>query len=45
MKSFILNSSNTEKDSFIWNMTGSLLMAFQSVIFLMIRKRLVSGWI
>ena len=41
MKSFILNSSNTEKDSFIWNMTGSLLMAFQSVIFLMILTRTV----
>lgn len=41
MKSFILNTSNIERDSFIWNMTGSLLMAFQSVIFLMILTRTV----
>lgn len=41
MKSFILNSSNIEKDSFVWNMAGSLLMAFQSVIFLMILTRTV----
>ena len=41
MKSFILNSSNTERESFIWNMAGSLLMAFQSVIFLMILTRTV----
>lgn len=41
MKSFILNTSNIERDSFIWNMAGSLLMAFQSVIFLMILTRTV----
>lgn len=41
MKSFMLNSSNVERDSFIWNMAGSLLMAFQSVIFLMILTRTV----
>ena len=33
MKAFILNSSDIERDSFVWNMAGSLLMAFQSVIF------------
>lgn len=41
MKSFILSSSNIERDGFFWNMTGSLLMAFQSVIFLMILTRTV----
>lgn len=41
MKSFILNTSNIERDSFVWNMAGSLLMAFQSVIFLMILTRTV----
>lgn len=35
----ISTSSNIEKDSFIWNISGSLLMAFQSVIFLMIITR------
>lgn len=41
MKAFILNSSDIERDSFVWNMAGSLLMAFQSVIFLMILTRTV----
>ena len=42
MKSFILNSSNVRRDSSIWNMIGSLVMSFQSVIFLMILTRTVS---
>lgn len=41
MKFFFINSSNIERDSFIWNMAGSLLWAFQSVIFLMILTRTV----
>lgn len=41
MKSFILNSNNVKRDSVIWNMIGSMLMAFQSVIFLMILTRTV----
>ena len=41
MKKFILESKNVQKDSFIWNMTGSMLMAFQSVILLMILTRTV----
>lgn len=41
MKSFLLESKNHERDSVIWNMIGSLLMAFQSVIFLMILTRTV----
>lgn len=41
MKSFLLNSKDVEKSTIIWNMIGSLLMAFQSVIFLMILTRTV----
>lgn len=41
MKSFILNSKNIERDSMLWNMIGSMLMAFQSVIFLVILTRTV----
>lgn len=41
MKSFILNSSNIDRDGFIWNMIGSFVMAFQSVIFLLILTRTV----
>lgn len=41
MKSFLLKSSNIQRDSVVWNMAGSLLMAFQSVIFLMILTRTV----
>lgn len=41
MKNFFLNSTNIERDSFIWNMLGSLLMAFQSVIMLMILTRIL----
>lgn len=36
-----MNSSNIERDSYIWNMVGSMLMAFQSVIMLMILTRTV----
>lgn len=42
MKNFLLNSKNIDRDSFIWNMAGSMLMAFQSVIMLMILTRAVS---
>lgn len=41
MKSFILNSKNIERDSMLWNMIGSMLMAFQSVIFLFFLTRTV----
>lgn len=33
------NSSNVERDAIIWNMIGSMIMAFQSVIMLMILTR------
>lgn len=35
----MLNEKSMEKDSYIWNMAGSMLMAFQSVIMLMILTR------
>lgn len=41
MKKFLLNSNNIERDSYVWNMSGSLLAAFQSVILLMILTRTV----
>lgn len=41
MGNFLLRSDNVEKSSFIWNMTGSMLVAFQSVILLMIITRTV----
>lgn len=41
LKKFIINSSNISRDSFLWNMIGSMIMAFQSVILLMILTRTV----
>lgn len=39
LKRFLLQADNIEFDSFIWNMCGSMLVAFQSVIMLMIITR------
>lgn len=39
MKTFLLTTKNIDRSSFIWNMAGSMLMAFQSVIMLMILTR------
>lgn len=39
MDKFLLNSKNINKSTYIWNMIGSMLNAFQSVIFLMILTR------
>lgn len=39
IKAFFLDDRNIERDSYIWNMIGSMLMAFQSVIMLMILTR------
>lgn len=36
MKYFLNNSKNITRDSYIWNMIGSFLLAFQSVILLII---------
>lgn len=38
---YLMKSKNVERDSFFWNMAGSMLMAFQSVILLMILTRTV----
>lgn len=42
LKHFLLTSKNINKSSFVWNMAGSMLMAFQSVIMLMIITRSLS---
>ncbi|NBJ64058.1 lipopolysaccharide biosynthesis protein [bacterium c-19] len=39
MKRFLLISKDIKKDSYLWNMLGSMLTAFQSVIMLMILTR------
>lgn len=39
---FLTTSKNIDRDSFIWNMTGSMLNAFQSVIMLMVITRVVN---
>lgn len=41
MRKFLIFSKDVQRDSFIWNMLGSMLMAFQSVIFLMVLTRTV----
>lgn len=41
LKSFLLSDKNIERDSYIWNMIGSMLNAFQSVIMLMILTRVL----
>lgn len=41
MKSFLIGNKNIERDSYLWNMIGSILQSFQSVIFLMILMRTV----
>jgi len=41
-RNFLINSKNIERDSYIWNMAGTTLMAFQSVILLMVITRVIS---
>lgn len=41
MRYYLLHSKDVNRDSFLWNMIGSLVMAFQSVILLMILSRTV----
>lgn len=41
IRSFLLSDKNIERDSYIWNMIGSMLNAFQSVIMLMILTRIL----
>lgn len=38
---FLINDQSIERDSFLWNMIGSMLVAFQSVIMLMILTRVL----
>lgn len=38
-KKFLLETDNVERDSFFWNMLGSMLISFQSVIMLMLLTR------
>lgn len=40
LKNLIVESNNINKDSYVWNMVGSILIAFQSVIMLMILTRI-----
>lgn len=39
IKKFLMSEENIKRDSYLWNMAGSMLMAFQSVIMLMILTR------
>lgn len=39
IEKFLMSEENIERDSYLWNMAGSMLMAFQSVIMLMILTR------
>lgn len=41
LRKYLITSNNIERDGFIWNMVGSMLTAFQSVILLMILTRTV----
>lgn len=41
MRKFLVTSGDIGRDSFVWNMVGSMLMAFQSVIMLMILTRVL----
>lgn len=41
IKKFLIESKNEERASYIWNMAGSMLVAFQSVIMLMILTRVL----
>lgn len=41
MRKFLVTSGDIGRDSFVWNMAGSMLMAFQSVIMLMILTRVL----
>jgi len=39
LKRFLFEGKDLKKDSYVWNMAGSMLTAFQSVILLMILRR------
>ncbi|MBQ8913924.1 MAG: lipopolysaccharide biosynthesis protein [Lachnospiraceae bacterium] len=41
IRNWLNNSNNIERDSYVWNMAGSMLNAFQSVIMLMVITRAI----
>lgn len=41
MKNFLIGSKNIDRSSYVWNMLGTTIMAFQSVILLMILTRVL----
>lgn len=41
MRVFLFRSNDIEKSSYIWNMAGSMILAFQSVILLMVITRVI----
>ncbi len=41
LERFMIKPNHIEKDSFLWNMAGSMLLAFQSVIMLMVLTRVL----
>lgn len=41
MAHFLTKSKNIDRDSYLWNMIGTILQAFQSVVFLMVLTRTV----
>ena len=41
MKNFLIKSADIQRDSYVWNMAGSLIVAFQSVIILFFMTRTV----
>lgn len=43
MKKFLMTSKNIPRDSAVWNMAGSMLLAFQSVIMLIVLSHVTDG--
>lgn len=41
IEGFFLQTDHLDRDSFVWNMAGSMLLAFQSVIMLMVLTRVL----
>lgn len=41
LEKFLVQSDNIERDSLVWNMAGSMIMAFQSVVMLMVLTRVL----
>ena len=43
MKKFLMTSKNIPRDSAVWNMAGSMLLAFQSVVMLIVLSHVTDG--